>query len=50
VTAVAGRVALQFAKLAVNAGPDHEAAILFVSKQTEAFRVCELPGLLPPSR
>lgn len=38
-------VALQFAQSLVNAGSDHQAAMLFVSKRTEQFRVCDLPGL-----
>ena len=45
VTAVATGVALQFAQLVINAGPDHEAAMLFLSKSTEPFRVRDLPGL-----
>ena len=45
VKAVAGGVALQFAKLSITAGADHEAALLFISKSTEPFRVCDLPGL-----
>ncbi len=45
VTAVAGGVALQFAQLVVNAAPDHQAALLFVSTRTAPFRVCDLPGL-----
>ena len=45
VTAVAGGVALQFAQLSINAGSDHEAAMLFVSRTTEPFRVGDLPGL-----
>jgi ribosomal protein L16 Arg81 hydroxylase len=50
VTTVAGGVALQFAKLVVNAAPDHEAALLFVSQHSEPFRVCDLPGLLLPQQ
>ncbi|WP_236056393.1 cupin domain-containing protein [Mycobacterium sp. SM1] len=45
VTADAGGVALHFAQLVINAGPDHKAAMLFVSRSTQPFRVCELPGL-----
>jgi ribosomal protein L16 Arg81 hydroxylase len=45
VKAVAGGVALQFAKLSINAGADHEAAMLFISRSTEPFRICDLPGL-----
>lgn len=42
---MAGGFALQFAKSLVSAGPDHKAAMLFLSKTTEPFRVCDLPGL-----
>jgi ribosomal protein L16 Arg81 hydroxylase len=45
VKAVAGGVALQFAKLSITAGADHEAALLFIARSTEPFRVCDLPGL-----
>jgi bifunctional lysine-specific demethylase and histidyl-hydroxylase NO66 len=45
VTAGADGVALHFAQLVINAGSDHEAAMLFLSKSTEPFRVCDLPGL-----
>jgi lysine-specific demethylase/histidyl-hydroxylase NO66 len=45
VTAVAGRVALQFAQLSITGGRDHEAAMLFLSRSTEPFRVGDLPGL-----
>jgi bifunctional lysine-specific demethylase and histidyl-hydroxylase NO66 len=45
VTAVTTGVALQFAQLVINAGPDHEAAMVFLSKSTEPFRVRDLPGL-----
>lgn len=45
VTAAAGGVALHFAQLVMNAGPDHKDAMLFLSKSTEPFRVCDLPGL-----
>ncbi len=45
VTAVAGGVALQFAQLSISAGADHEAAMLFLSRSTEPFRVRDLPGL-----
>jgi ribosomal protein L16 Arg81 hydroxylase len=38
-------VTLQFASLSVGAGPDHRAAMEFISKSTEAFRICDLPGL-----
>ncbi|HUH72005.1 MAG TPA: cupin domain-containing protein [Mycobacterium sp.] len=47
VKVVAGGVALQFAKLSINAGADHEAALLFMSSSIEPFRVCDLPGLRP---
>ena len=45
VQAVAGGVALRFASLAVRAGADHEAAMQFISKSAEPFRVCDIPGL-----
>ena len=45
VKAVADGVALQFASLSVGAGPDHEAAMQFISRSTEPFRVRDLPGL-----
>jgi bifunctional lysine-specific demethylase and histidyl-hydroxylase NO66 len=45
VTDVPGGVALHFAQLTINAGPDHKPAVLFLSKSTEPFRVCDLPGL-----
>lgn len=45
VATAAGGASLNFAQLVVNAGPDHQAALLFVSKSTEPFRVCDLPGL-----
>lgn len=48
VTAVAGGsngYALHFAQLVINAGPDHKAALVFVSASTKPFRVRDLPGL-----
>ena len=45
VKAVDGGVSLQFASLSVGAGADHKAAMTFISKSTEPFRVCDLPGL-----
>jgi hypothetical protein len=42
---VGNGVVLQFASLSIDAGPDHKAAMLFVSSSTEPFRVGELPGL-----
>ncbi|KAA8960761.1 cupin domain-containing protein [Mycobacterium sp.] len=45
VTAAGDGVALHFAQLVINAGPDHHAALSFVAKSTEPFRVCDLPGL-----
>jgi bifunctional lysine-specific demethylase and histidyl-hydroxylase NO66 len=38
-------VALHFAQLVINAAPDHQDALEFLSKSTEPFRVCDLPGL-----
>ncbi len=45
VTAVNDGVALQFAQLSITASSDHTTAMLFVSRSTEPFRVCDLPGL-----
>lgn len=45
VIAIRNGVALQFAQLLISAGPDHEAAMLFLSRSTEPFRVHDLPGL-----
>jgi hypothetical protein len=45
VHAVADGVALQFASLSISAGHDHKAAMLFVTKSTEPFRVRDLPEL-----
>jgi lysine-specific demethylase/histidyl-hydroxylase NO66 len=45
VTETADGVALHFAQLVVSAAPDHSEALQFVSKSTEPFRVCDLPGL-----
>lgn len=47
VTSTEGGVTLQFAGLSVNAGLEHEAALRFLSRSTEPFRVGDLPGLLP---
>lgn len=40
-------VALHFAHLVVSAGVDHKAALHFLSRSTEPFRICDLPGLDP---
>ena len=45
VKAEPGGVTLQFASLSVGAGPDHKAAMEFVSRSTEPFRVGDLPEL-----
>ena len=45
VKAEPGGVTLQFASLSVDAGPDHKAAMEFVSRSTEPFRVGDLPEL-----
>jgi bifunctional lysine-specific demethylase and histidyl-hydroxylase NO66 len=45
VTETADGVALHFAQLVVSAAPDHSEALRFLSKSTEPFRVCDLPGL-----
>lgn len=43
-------VALQFATLSIAARPDHKAALVFISKSTEPFRVCDLPELSEPQQ
>jgi ribosomal protein L16 Arg81 hydroxylase len=40
-------VTLQFASLSINASADHDAAMGFVSRSTEPFRIGDLPGLRP---
>lgn len=45
VKAVDDGVALQFATLSINASADHKAAMLFISRATEPFRVGDLPAL-----
>ncbi len=45
VKTVADGVVLQFAGVSITAGPDHEAAMGFLSKSAEPFRVRDLPGL-----
>lgn len=45
VTRVGADVVLEFAQLSINAEPDHEAAMRFLSGRTEPFRVRDLPGL-----
>jgi hypothetical protein len=45
VTDLPDGVALHFAQLTINAAADHHDALQFVSKSTEPFRVCDLPGL-----
>lgn len=50
VKAGAGRVELQFATLSVDAAPDHEAALQFISTSTEPFRVGDLPQLGAPQQ
>lgn len=47
VLAMDGGFALQFAQSLVSVSPDHRAAMLFLSRRTEPFRVSELPGLSP---
>lgn len=47
VTRVDADVVLEFAQLSINAESDHEAAMLFLSRRTEPFRVGDLPGLSP---
>ncbi|PQM44699.1 cupin domain-containing protein [Mycobacterium talmoniae] len=41
----AGGVALQFAQLSIKLASDQKAALLFLSRNTEPFRVRDLPGL-----
>ena len=45
VTDTSDGVALHFAQLVVTADPDHKDALVFLSKSTEPFRICDLPGL-----
>lgn len=45
VVPVAQGVALQFAQSLVPAGADHQAAMLFLSRNTEQFQVGDIPGL-----
>jgi bifunctional lysine-specific demethylase and histidyl-hydroxylase NO66 len=45
VTGLSDGVALHFAQLVINAGPDHEEALRYLSKSTEPLRICDLPGL-----
>ncbi len=45
VTDISGGVALHFAQLVIKAAPDHKDALQFLSKSTQPFRVCDLPGL-----
>jgi lysine-specific demethylase/histidyl-hydroxylase NO66 len=45
VTDTSGGVALHFAQLVINAAPDHKEALQFLSKSTDPFRICDLPGL-----
>lgn len=42
--------ALRFARLSINVGADHVAAIGFVSRSTAPFRVRDLPGLTAPQQ
>jgi lysine-specific demethylase/histidyl-hydroxylase NO66 len=50
VTEMPDGVTLHFAQLTVKATPDHRDALQFVSKSTEPFRVCDLPGLSAAQR
>jgi len=38
-------VALHFAQLVIKVAPDHKDTLQFLSKNTEPFRICDLPGL-----
>lgn len=50
VLAINDGVALQFGQSLVEAGSDHMAAMLFLAKAAEPFRVGELPGLSAPQQ
>jgi lysine-specific demethylase/histidyl-hydroxylase NO66 len=50
VLAINDGVALQFGQSLVAASADHRAAMLFLAKASEPFRVGELPGLPPPQQ
>jgi hypothetical protein len=50
VLAIDDGVALQFGQSLVQAGPDHLAAMLFLARAAEPFRVGELPGLSVPQQ
>lgn len=43
-------VALQFGQSMVEAGPDHKAAMLFLVRAAEPFRIGEIPGLPAPQQ
>lgn len=45
VTDVSDGVALHFGQLVVTASSEHRDALEFLSKSTEPFRICDLPGL-----
>jgi bifunctional lysine-specific demethylase and histidyl-hydroxylase NO66 len=45
VTDIPDGVALHFAQLVINAASSHKDALLFLSKSSEPFRICDLPGL-----
>jgi lysine-specific demethylase/histidyl-hydroxylase NO66 len=45
VTEMPDGITLHFAQLTVKTTPDHKDALQFVSKSTEPFDVCDLPGL-----
>jgi hypothetical protein len=45
VLAVNGGIALQFAQSLVQAGPDHRAAMLYLSRRTSPFQVGDIPGI-----
>ncbi len=45
VTDISDGVALHFAQLVIKAAADHKDALQFLSKSTEPFRICDLPGL-----
>lgn len=43
-------VALQFAESLVPAGPDHRAAMLYLTRRAEPFQVGDIPGIAEPDQ
>jgi hypothetical protein len=50
VTSSSDGVALHFAQLVIKADADHADALQFLSKSTEPFRICDIPGLSAPQQ